>query len=330
MFKGDRKLEACLLQDPAHVFSGAVGSHVSKIQTALAILDNADIKPAEIAAMKYDTSTADAVLAYKRKRNIINYSYQTQADNIVGKMTIASLDREMLARERRRIPTYACGDQVCAYGGQTSAVRGLAPVRTLVGYSAVTATHAAASFPVKLDILWQVTTGAAKAGANRHLASLAKAVEILKPFQMDIVSSVTSPPDTPFPYEVSVDISNKSEMWSIRKAAGKARPASNSVYRIIVCAFDPSYSNEPKYYAETEGGTVEGDTFPAFTLINANVLRSDRCTVIHDMIHAADLRLTIADHDKDPANVFSGSDARSVLTSNYAEIISKAYFAKPK
>jgi hypothetical protein len=48
------------------------------------------------------------------------------------------------------------------------------------------------------------------------------------------------------------------------------------------------------------------------------------------MIHAADLRLTIADHDKDPANVFSGSDARSVLTSNYAEIISKAYFAKPK
>jgi hypothetical protein len=39
-------------------------------------------------------------LSYKKKRNIINRSYQTQADNIVGKMTIASLDNEMMARER--------------------------------------------------------------------------------------------------------------------------------------------------------------------------------------------------------------------------------------
>jgi hypothetical protein len=32
---------------------------------------------------------------YKTKRRIINYGYQQQADNIVGKMTIARLDREM-------------------------------------------------------------------------------------------------------------------------------------------------------------------------------------------------------------------------------------------
>ena len=49
--------------------------------------------------MRYGPSTADVVLAYKRKRNIINYSYQTTADNIVGKMTMAALDKEMLARE---------------------------------------------------------------------------------------------------------------------------------------------------------------------------------------------------------------------------------------
>jgi hypothetical protein len=35
------------------------------------------------------------VLAFKRRRKIINFSYQTQEDNIVGKMTIAALDREM-------------------------------------------------------------------------------------------------------------------------------------------------------------------------------------------------------------------------------------------
>jgi len=41
LFRGDPALEACLLQDPAHVTSGSIGNHVSKIQTAPEILDNA-------------------------------------------------------------------------------------------------------------------------------------------------------------------------------------------------------------------------------------------------------------------------------------------------
>jgi hypothetical protein len=53
---------------------------------------------------QYGTQTANAVLAYKRKRNIINYSYQTQADNIVGKMTITSLDKGLEALVARLIP----------------------------------------------------------------------------------------------------------------------------------------------------------------------------------------------------------------------------------
>ena len=43
---------------------------------------------------------AAAVLAYKKKRNIINWSYQQQADNIVGKMTIAALDAEIWGKEK--------------------------------------------------------------------------------------------------------------------------------------------------------------------------------------------------------------------------------------
>ena len=43
----------------------------------------------------YGPSTAAAVLSYKTKRQIINRSYQTTPDSIVGKMTIASLDAEM-------------------------------------------------------------------------------------------------------------------------------------------------------------------------------------------------------------------------------------------
>jgi peptidoglycan hydrolase-like protein with peptidoglycan-binding domain len=86
LFRGDALLEAALVSDPAHITPGARGPHVTKIQQALNTLDDADI----IEDAVYGRATADAVLAYKRKRNIINRRYQTQADNIVGKMTIPS------------------------------------------------------------------------------------------------------------------------------------------------------------------------------------------------------------------------------------------------
>jgi hypothetical protein len=95
LLRGDPKLEAAAVSDPAHIVQGATGEHVRKIQLALIQLDSAAIDPDG----KYGPATATAVLAYKRKRNIINRTYQAQADNIVGKMTIATLDKEMLAKE---------------------------------------------------------------------------------------------------------------------------------------------------------------------------------------------------------------------------------------
>jgi hypothetical protein len=38
-------------------------------------------------------------LAFKTKRQIINYRYERQVDDIVGKMTIAALDKEMLRKQ---------------------------------------------------------------------------------------------------------------------------------------------------------------------------------------------------------------------------------------
>jgi len=99
-FRGDKKLQACLLSDPAHVTQGASGEHVAKLQTALMMLDGAKIDQRETLKKNYGPSTAAAVLAYKTKRRIINLAYQTKADDIVGKMTIAALDREMLRFER--------------------------------------------------------------------------------------------------------------------------------------------------------------------------------------------------------------------------------------
>jgi peptidoglycan hydrolase-like protein with peptidoglycan-binding domain len=92
LFRGDPKLEAAAVSDQAHITLGATGSHVKKIQQALNKLNGANIKEDGI----YGSKTAAAVLAYKQGRNIINRLYQTRADNIVGKMTIAALDRELL------------------------------------------------------------------------------------------------------------------------------------------------------------------------------------------------------------------------------------------
>jgi hypothetical protein len=53
----------------------------------------------DISTQTYGSSTAEAVLAYKAARNIVNKSYQSVPDDIVGIMTIARMDQEMVAME---------------------------------------------------------------------------------------------------------------------------------------------------------------------------------------------------------------------------------------
>lgn len=97
LFRGDPKLEAAAISDPAHITPGARGEHVRKIQSALTRLDGASIAADGV----YGAATAAAVLAYKEKRRIINRSYQSTADNIVGRMTMELLDKDMLALESK-------------------------------------------------------------------------------------------------------------------------------------------------------------------------------------------------------------------------------------
>ena len=106
LFSGNTALEACLVQDSAHIKEGAAGEHVSKIQTALFIVDGLSVFSDELKGCRYGASTAKAVLAFKSKRRIINFDYEKQVDNIVGKMTIAALDKEMVRKEAepRRVP----------------------------------------------------------------------------------------------------------------------------------------------------------------------------------------------------------------------------------
>ena len=99
LFNSDPAFRKCLEQDAAHIAPGARGYPVACIQFAVVILDGAKIAALELSGASYGPSTAEAVLAYKRKRKIINLSYQTTADAIVGKMTIARLDADMRLRE---------------------------------------------------------------------------------------------------------------------------------------------------------------------------------------------------------------------------------------
>jgi hypothetical protein len=122
LFAGNKELEAAATSNPAHIQQGARGVHVSKIQGALQALDDAAIDIAEIEGRIYGKSTADAVLAYKRKRDIVNRSYQQSADNVTGIMTVERMDRELKAAERttRYVPL----SPACGHGRQVSAPAG--------------------------------------------------------------------------------------------------------------------------------------------------------------------------------------------------------------
>ena len=96
---GDDRLEACLVQDSAHLTPGVQGEFVAKVQAALMFLDGLTIDDGELDTSTYGPSTAAAVLAFKKKRKIINRAYQQTEDNIVGNMTIKALDDELAADE---------------------------------------------------------------------------------------------------------------------------------------------------------------------------------------------------------------------------------------
>ncbi len=99
MFSGDQKLEAAAVSNPAHILRGAIGPHVGKIQRALIEIDDLKIAKDERVRQFFGASTETATLSFKKKRKIINKSYQNEVDPIVGIMTMAELDREMVKIE---------------------------------------------------------------------------------------------------------------------------------------------------------------------------------------------------------------------------------------
>jgi hypothetical protein len=98
-FGDNQRCQECSRVDAKHILTSDSGLHVFLVQEALILIDGARIDTAELDQWRYGPSTAAAVLRYKQARDIVNRSYQQKADDIVGKMTIASLDDSMYVLE---------------------------------------------------------------------------------------------------------------------------------------------------------------------------------------------------------------------------------------
>ncbi len=123
LFSASKELQACLTSDVAHVVPGARGARVALIQSALVRFRFLSAGDARSEARFYGPRTTAAVLAYKRELKIINRNYQSSADNIVGRMTIASLDHGIFVlddlvrgRAYQTLCRWALGEDSCLDG----------------------------------------------------------------------------------------------------------------------------------------------------------------------------------------------------------------------
>lgn len=91
-------LEACLVDDAAHILIGSRGDHVACVQIALSLLSDGEVFL--VIDGIFGQATADAVFDYKDERQILGPG-QVTPDNIVGKRTLQSLDDEMAIFEEQ-------------------------------------------------------------------------------------------------------------------------------------------------------------------------------------------------------------------------------------
>lgn len=331
LFRGDKRLAACQVNDADHVLLGTKGDFVSKIQLALAELDDANISTDEILRQVYGKSTAKSVLNFKVKRQVINRSYQTKADDIVGKMTITQLDAEMARLELKggRRP----GDGNCCGAPPGVPRPAIAPELPKPAKSLAIGNLSppfVPSFPlpplikmVQLNIHFSYTIAGQRASGGKHDELFKRAFELLLP--KGILLNTDSPVAHILPDYAVIDGLLVSHQFMMLNTSMRFRAnVPSNFLRVIICPFDPNTE-----FGVTAGGADPdtGKKVPPFVLINANVINPDRCTLVHELIHTTGL--TNADHDEDKASVFAtSSTARSVVTDAHAFMLkNKTHYA---
>ncbi|MEP7213577.1 MAG: hypothetical protein ABI791_10895 [Acidobacteriota bacterium] len=318
LFRGDAALEACLVNDKAHLVVGTRGSHIPKIQRALVKLDGFLIDISEVTAGLYGPTTAKAVLNYKTSRGIINFSYQTTPDNIVGKMTIATLDRDMVLSESRPLMLGCLNERTpgAGAGASQSSRFGITAGSTTTQFS-----------PVRLKVALQnAITPTFGVDRGRPILQLfARARLLLVPHQMTLDFAVRL---KSFPHPAPVTPNVASDAESLFKAAKRADAGSNDILRVIFCDLEgPERLTTTGYSA---GRRVGVDAFPNFVILNPAISHPDHGTLLHEMIHTSDDSLMFfgtLGHDTDTTSVFSHGENRPILRDEHAALLRKAFFA---
>jgi len=324
LLRDDPRLQACLVADAAHVVPGAAGRHVGLIQKVLLVLDKAPISAGELRSSLYGPTTTAAVLAYKRKRNIVNRSYQTTADNIVGKMTIAQMDHELLVLDLRSMS----GRVVCTNGGQAPPPR---PAIVAAGQAGLvggpTPLKPKKQRPAKLRIIVQKTNRAAEFGdPHGLLAELYKrARELLAPHGMDFAAGATAPAFGPDAIDAEKVIAGSAaSCGSVMESALRALADRPDALRIIFCPF----SDTGDAFGVTDGGPRSALTVPRFCLINVRKRRGDLGTLLHEMVHAAKPEMIAPDADINSVFSEAGNRSATELPEKHAESIATSFFGR--
>jgi hypothetical protein len=315
--RGNAALQACLERDGAHVTPGAKGAHVGLIQKCLLVLERSIIAANEIRTRTYGPTTAAAVLAYKRARTIINRSYETQADNIVGKMTIARMDADISRVEQAHTLLVRCPQG--SGGGDVPAIA----ARQDIGTPVSAPTQFRRALFVHLQRTEDLTVGVEIFSTEL----LARARAMLRPFGITLTEAPgLGGPPIPWP-DVLVHTQFPPDRFALRKAAINTTAGDPTVLRVIFCPFDPIDAIN----GITDGGDVPGvlEHVPKFVLINTNRRNPDAGTLLHEMIHASFLAQS-PPHDGDPHSVYSIETARDRLSTGHAKQLSDAFFARAR
>jgi hypothetical protein len=341
LFRDDPRLQACLVDDTAHLTPGTQGRPVAKVQMALLALDWLRIDSGEIRSQTYGPSTASAVLSFKTRRGIINYTYQRSADNIVGKMTIAAIDSEMVIWEKasRRLDICSCCPAAEVIPPGVGSRFFASEVNLPTSSAAFAATpvtgpsKAPKQFNKTLHIYLTVSRKTVREGGFNFQPLVDFADDKLKKYGVKIAvdfSSASSPDIIEFVDSLVLD----EDIALARQACENKHPGAPGTLRVM--AFHRGINSPP---GETfRNVSVGGVTFKTFIILNSNLTTStsplDNNVLIHEMIHASHAK--IENHDPELESVFykfartqkeANEPARAILKENRAQELSNAYFA---
>ena len=288
---------------------GTRGPHVIKVQKALVLLDGAQIRGGEVPEGLYGPFTTKAVLAYKTKRGIVNPAYQKTADNIVGKMTMAALDREM-AQAENRPPLLGCDTDI-----------GDGPTTSRFRQGLVTGDVRQLEFvPAQLNVSIQEALFEKETipGSSIRTALLvARAQLLLAPFNLKVAATFLPS----FIYQFTVGERDEVDVRRIRTEAQTASAGSGTSLRVIFCHLRNTNST-----ATSQGERTQIAGFKNFVLINKDRSHPDLGTLLHEMIHCSNDRFMNDIHDDDRNSIYSRGDNRTLLRDEHAISLNGSFF----